>query len=77
MDIWNQAKQISNQISCVEREIHMRKNVYPRLVAAGKKTKAAADYEIACMTEALNTLILAQRMHLDKSFNQITERNND
>lgn len=69
-DILAKAKLIDSQIECVRREIAMRKSVYPRLVAAGKKTQGAADYEISCMTEALNTLLLAERSHLNKSFNQ-------
>ncbi len=62
--------QISNQIKCVEREIKMRKSVYPRLVACGKKTSKEAEYEINCMIAVLNTLIIAQRNHLDKPWNQ-------
>lgn len=69
MDILEQAKLLTNQIACVKREITMRKSVYPRLVATGKKTKATADFEIACMTEVLNTLYRAQNAHLDKSWN--------
>lgn len=69
-DIAAKAKLIDNQIECVKREIGMRKAIYPNLVARGKKTAATADYEIACMNEALNTLILAERSHLNKSFNR-------
>lgn len=69
-DIQDKSKIISNQIAAVRREIAMRKSFYPRLVATGKKTQGSADYEIACMEEALNTLILAERSHLNKSFNQ-------
>lgn len=61
---------IDKQIDCVRREIAMRKNVYPRLVAAGKKTPGSAEQDIACMTDALNTLILARNAHLDKSWNK-------
>ncbi len=69
-DIAAKAKLIDSQIDCVRREIAMRKAIYPNLVARGKKTAATADYEIACMSEALNTLILAERSHLNKSFNR-------
>ncbi|MBP6444807.1 MAG: hypothetical protein KA267_12340 [Gemmatimonadales bacterium] len=34
---------------CAERELAMRKRVYPRWVSAGKMTQAAADREIAAM----------------------------
>lgn len=61
---------IDKQIECVRREITMRKSVYPRLVASGKKTSGSAEQEINCMTDVLNTLLLAERAHLDKSWNQ-------
>lgn len=61
---------ISEQIDCVSREIGMRKSVYPRLVATGRKTQGQATKEIDLMAEVKKTLVLAQRSHLDKSFNQ-------
>lgn len=36
--------------SCAERELKMRKRLYPRWVAAGKMTQAWADREILVMT---------------------------
>lgn len=68
--ILEKSQLISNQISCVRREISMRKAVYPRLVASGKKPKSTADYEIACMIGALQTLMLAERSHLNRSCNR-------
>lgn len=61
---------IQDQIDCARRELHMRKNFYPRFVAQGKKTPQAAEKEIAIMADIINTLILAQTAHLDKSWNK-------
>lgn len=47
---------LSRQIGCVEREIAMRKRVYPRLVAAGKMRAAMASFEIGDMEAVLETL---------------------
>lgn len=68
--ISNNHKKISNQIKCVEREIFKRESFYPNLIARGKMAPSTAEYEIACMKEVLNTLVLAERAHLDKKFNQ-------
>lgn len=38
------------KLKCVEREIALRKNVYPLRVKAGKMTQRNADYEIRIMT---------------------------
>ncbi len=38
-----------DKLVCVQREIAMRKRVYPRWVAAGRMAKAKADREIAIM----------------------------
>ena len=67
---------IQEQIKCVEREIDMRKKVYPRLVINGKMTEGQKNKEIAAMNAVYNTLILAQRMHIHRSFNQPTESKN-
>ena len=61
---------ISDQIACVKRELSLRKGFYPTLIARGKMTPATAEQEIARMTAVLNTLVLAERAHLDKSWNQ-------
>lgn len=44
------------QIKCVTRELGMRARVYPRWVASGKMTQAAADKETAAMQAVLDTL---------------------
>lgn len=67
---------LSEQIKCVEREIQKRKWVYPNLVLAGKMTQGTKDKEIATMQAVYNTLILAERMQIHRSFNQPTENNN-
>jgi hypothetical protein len=43
-------------VSCVEREIAMRKRVYPSRTANGRMTKAKAEYEIGCMAAVLEIL---------------------
>lgn len=53
------------QLECVEREITMRRRVYPRWVEAGKMTKAKADAEIRTMEAVAETLRgLCQRERL-------------
>jgi hypothetical protein len=44
------------QIACVEREIAMRRQVYPRQVGQGKMKQATADLQIAAMEAVLLTL---------------------
>ena len=47
---------IGMQIACVEREIVMRRQVYPRQVGQGKMKQATADLQIAAMEAVLLTL---------------------
>ena len=49
------------QISAVEREIAMRRQVYPKLVGQGKMKQATADLQIAAMEAVLATLKGLQR----------------
>lgn len=39
----------SDKFECLQREIKMRKRVFPRRVQQGKMKQAEADREIACM----------------------------
>ena len=64
---------IQEQIKCVEREIAMRQRVYPRLVINGKMTAGEKDKQIAAMHAVYNTLILAERVHLHRSCNQLPD----
>lgn len=47
---------LSEQIKCVEREIVLRRRVYPRWVESGRMKQAKADQEIAAMEAILETL---------------------
>lgn len=47
---------IDDQVRAVEREVGMRRGVYPRWVASGKMKQAKADYEMAAMEAAATTL---------------------
>ena len=47
---------VTTQLAEVEREITMRRRVYPRRVEAGQMTQAAADRQIATMEAAAATL---------------------
>lgn len=47
---------LSDQISCIEREIKMREHVYPRRVAEKKMSQAKADHEMRAMRAVLTTL---------------------
>jgi hypothetical protein len=46
----------ADQVACVERELTMRRRVYPRWVGAGKVSQAKADAEIATMEAVAETL---------------------
>jgi hypothetical protein len=47
---------LADQVACVEREIAMRKRVYPRWVGDGMMKQGAADEEIRRMEAVLETL---------------------
>ncbi len=47
---------IEEQIASVEREIAMRKRVYPRWCEQNRMSTQKADHEIACMEAVLDTL---------------------
>ncbi len=47
---------IDEQVACVEREIKMRRRVYPRWTADQRMTQAKADAEIRAMEAVLETL---------------------
>ena len=49
--------QLADQIACVERELKMRRRVYPRWVTQGKLTEAAADLEMTRMEAVLQSLV--------------------
>ena len=52
---------ISEQIKCIEREIEMRKRVYPRLIINGKMTQGQADRELNLMKHIYQTLVRIDR----------------
>lgn len=39
----------TDKLKCVERELRLRKKVYPRWVAEGRMTQQQAEHEIDCM----------------------------
>ncbi len=47
---------IGELVAAAKRELAQRERVYPRLVEAGKMTKAAADYQVRAMGDILETL---------------------
>lgn len=49
-------KNLTEQITAVEREIAMRKRVYPRWIESERMTQSKADHEIECMEAVLRTL---------------------
>ena len=51
---------LETQISAVKRELALRANVYPKRIAAGKLTQAAADKETRAMRAVLKTLFQLQ-----------------
>jgi hypothetical protein len=51
---------IQEQLSVVEREIALRRRVYPKLVASGKMSQNAADYQLQAMCAVLKTVNLVK-----------------
>ena len=47
---------IEKQIACVEREIALRRRVYPKFIASGRMKDTTAAWEIAAMEAVLDTL---------------------
>lgn len=47
---------LARQIECAERELRLRRSVYPRRIENRQMTQAKADEEIACMEAVLVTL---------------------
>ena len=52
---------IEDQIKAVEREIGMRRRVYPNWVASKRMSQEKADKEIAAMEAVLETLKEVQK----------------
>lgn len=52
------ARPLAQQISEVRRELALRTNVYPSLIARGKMRRAEADESMARMQAAHDTLVL-------------------
>ena len=57
---------IMDMIACVERELAMRKRVYPRWVLNGKLAQSNADIEMERMTAIRDTLRKVQLETADK-----------
>jgi hypothetical protein len=48
---------LNDQIECAERELAIRKQVYPGWVDKGRMAPDKANHEIECMAEIVYTLI--------------------
>ncbi len=57
---------LDEQISCVSREINIRKHCYPHWIETGIMTKDKSDREIAAMKAVLQTLEDVKAEHEDK-----------
>jgi hypothetical protein len=47
---------LADQLAAAQREVRLRKQVYPRLIAQGKMTAVEADYQIRVMEAIGKTL---------------------
>jgi hypothetical protein len=47
---------LDDKIRCIARELALRRNVYPKWIAAGRMKQEAADREIAVMAAVLADL---------------------
>lgn len=54
-------KEITSLIKYIEGEVRYRRQVYPSLVARGKKSEWSSKYEIKCMKEILVILHMIER----------------
>lgn len=45
---------LTEKVNCLERELLMRRRVYPRLIQQSKLTQSEADFEINIMQAILN-----------------------
>lgn len=48
---------VKDQITCVRRELAMRRNVYPKWVASGRMKQSEADKELAAMQAVHDSLM--------------------
>jgi hypothetical protein len=55
------APSLQEQIACIEREIALRRRVYPRWIEQGRLKPDKAEREIECMCAVLKTLKEASR----------------
>ena len=46
----------ADQLACAERELALRRNVYPGWVKSGRMQQAKADFETAAMAAIVQTL---------------------
>ena len=54
---------LADMIACVERELQLRRQVYPRRVEAGKMTQATADEEMNRMVAIKKTLLRIEKLY--------------
>jgi hypothetical protein len=54
---------LADMIACVERELELRKRVYPRRVEAKKMTQEAADKEMLRMQAVRQTLLRIEKLY--------------
>jgi len=60
-------KNISEQLQAAQRELQMRRNVYPKWVVSGRMKQAKADHEIQCMEAIVATLKALKEQPLEPS----------
>lgn len=63
---------INEQFRCVEREIALRRRVYPKLISSGKMSQQAADYQLQAMCAVLKSLNMVQL-----AFEEMARRENE
>lgn len=47
---------LTDMIRCAERELAMRRNVYPRWIEKGRMKESTANHELAAMERIIETL---------------------
>jgi hypothetical protein len=64
---------LDQQIAELKREIALRKNVYPKWVAAGKMRQAEMDHHMGAMTAALHTAMAVKRLRATMHDHRLTD----
>jgi hypothetical protein len=64
-------KTLQEQLQCAQRELAVRKKVYPKWVTDGRMSQHAAEHELDCMQSIVDTI--RKYVHLHEISEQMRE----